>query len=79
MPTDPPPQRTSPASPGQSVRRERLAQLYDEMGDTAKQELLQFAEDLSGLGFGARLAPSSVLGLSRSAFGRKSSRSGLRR
>jgi hypothetical protein len=62
MPTYPPPQRSSPASPGQSVRRERLAQLYDEMGDTVKQELLQFAEDLSGQatpaeGIGMHVAP----------------------
>ncbi len=62
MPNDPPPRRSSPATPGQSVRRERLAQLYDEMGDTAKQELFQFAEDLSrqaapAEGIGMKVAP----------------------
>ena len=58
MPIYPPPQRSSPASPGQSVCRERLAHLYDEMGDTAKQELLQFAEDLS-----TQAAPAEAIGM----------------
>jgi hypothetical protein len=39
--------RSSLASPGQGARRDRLTRLYDELGDVAKQELLQFAEDLS--------------------------------
>lgn len=47
MPPNPPPHGSSPASPGQGVRGERLAQLYDEMGDTGKRELVRFAEDLS--------------------------------
>ena len=39
--------RSSLASPGQGARRDRLTRLYDELGDVAKQELLQFAQDLS--------------------------------
>src|SRR5690348_1316718 len=46
MPTDVHTSRSSPASPGQSARRDSLVRLYDQMGDLAKQELLQFAEDL---------------------------------
>ena len=38
--------RSSPASPGQSDRRDELLRLYGEMTDGAKQELLLFAEDL---------------------------------
>ena len=38
--------RSSPASPGQSDRRDELLRLYGEMTDSAKQELLLFAEDL---------------------------------
>jgi hypothetical protein len=38
--------RSSPASPGQSYRRDELLRLYGEMTDSAKQELLLFAEDL---------------------------------
>src|SRR5689334_22448541 len=46
MPTDVHTCRSSRASPGQSARRDSLVRLYDQMGDMAKQELLQFAEDL---------------------------------
>jgi Protein of unknown function (DUF1488) len=47
MQSDPPPHRSSTASPGHGDRRERLAQFYDGMGDTARQKLLQLAEELS--------------------------------
>ena len=55
--------RSSPASPGQSDRRDELLRLYGEMTDSAKQELLLFAEDLHR---GVRgLAPRGELGVSR--------------
>jgi hypothetical protein len=48
MTINPKSETTSEASPGQSEKRDLLIRIYDELSDTAKQELLRLALELSG-------------------------------